>query len=154
MSDQAKINAEAAKARILSRLQALEEEAGKLREQLAAVNGFLSVFEKFETLNPNDPLPTPTYSTSTPAFTRRNPSRKDVADLALRAIEEKGRPMKRRELFEAVTKAGLDIVGKDPLVVFSTMLWREQEQIVRLDRFGYWPAGKPFPPAGYLPPQA
>lgn len=154
MANQAKVNAEEARDRIQKRLQEIEAEARGLREQLINVNAFLETFSAFESLQPNDPIPSTVMAAkgSTPSHARpSNPPREKVADAALKAITEAGRPMQRAELFEAVTKQGLVIEGKDPQVVFSTMLWREQGRIAKLPKLGYWDAHKPYEPAGYDP---
>ena len=80
-----------------------------------------------------------------------NPKRAKIADDALALIAEVGRPIGRTELFEQLVARGMRLEGKNPLMVFSTMLWRERERIVRLRGFGYWPADKRFPPAKYDP---
>jgi hypothetical protein len=80
-----------------------------------------------------------------------NPNRAIVADMALGLIREIGRPLPRSELFQALSSRGLRLEGKDPLMIFSTMLWRERARIIRLNGFGYWPTGEAFPPAGYTP---
>ena len=154
MSDKARANAELAKERLVLRLEAVEAEAADLREQLARVNEVLATFLRYETLDPAKPIPAVGPGTGQSANGRKNSKRQAVVDAAIAAIEKAGRPLKRRELFEEVKRAGLVVNGKDPLVVFSTMLWREQDRIVRLDGYGYWPIDKPFAPSGYSPSPA
>lgn len=157
MSDSARTNAEQARDRITTRLAEIDNEAKTLREQLKGVNAFLEAFDTFQGLKPNDPIPsTPVAarpaSGMSPARKRPgNPPRDQVADAALKAINEAGRPMQRTELFKAVAAQGLIIEGQDPEVVFSTMLWREQDRVVRLKKLGYWDAQKAYEPAGYYP---
>jgi hypothetical protein len=90
---------------------------------------------------------------STESRTKRasNPSRSQVASSVLKIIAEEGRPMTRAELFSRLEAEGVEIEGKDPMMVFSTMLWRERERVARIRGVGYWPADKPYPPAGYYP---
>ena len=80
-----------------------------------------------------------------------NPSRVEVTDAALALVRNANKPMGRQELYDLLTEQGLAIHGKNPLMVFSTMLWRERERIARLRGHGYWPADKPYPPANYFP---
>lgn len=80
-----------------------------------------------------------------------NPSRSAVTDAVLQLIAEAGVPLTRAELFDRLTAKGYRIEGKNPLMVFSTMLWRERNRIARLRGFGYWPADKSYPPAQYSP---
>lgn len=80
-----------------------------------------------------------------------NPSRGEVADHALALIRDAGHPLPRTELYERLTSNGLKLEGKDPLMVFSTMLWRERSRVARIRGHGYWPADQPYPPADYFP---
>jgi hypothetical protein len=79
-----------------------------------------------------------------------NPDREFVADQAIEIIRAHGAPMLRADLFKALAQRDIVILGKDPEMVLSTMLWREQERIVRLPQHGYWPADTPYPEAFYL----
>lgn len=81
----------------------------------------------------------------------KNPEREKVVAAALGVIEEAGRPLSRQELYETLSERGLTITGKDPLMVFSTMLWRSKNRIVRLRGHGYWPTNRSYPPANYFP---
>jgi hypothetical protein len=81
-----------------------------------------------------------------------NPKKEDVAEAARRVIQERGEPVSRADLFKALAERGVEIVsGSDPEMVLSTMLWRMQDQIVRLKSGGYWLAERPYPPAAYDP---
>lgn len=75
----------------------------------------------------------------------KNPDRRDVAKEAVRLIVDAGMPLSRREIYERLAEQGLTIVGKDPEMVLSTMLWREKGIIQRLPGGGYWPAGEDLP---------
>lgn len=81
----------------------------------------------------------------------RNPDREDVARAASEIIQERGVPLSRRELFEALKSQGVEIQGKDPEMVLSTMLWRSKDKIVRLPGVGYWLKAMPYKEAGYDP---
>jgi len=81
----------------------------------------------------------------------KNPDRTVVVDKALEIIRSAGKPLSRRMLFDELASEGIEIHGKDPEMVLSTMLWREPEKIVRLPRHGYWPKELPFEDAGYEP---
>jgi hypothetical protein len=61
--------------------------------------------------------------------------------------------MARDDLFEAVRAQGLLIRGKDPMMVFSTMLWRMPNRFVRLGaKIGYWLTQEPCALFNYVPP--
>jgi hypothetical protein len=81
----------------------------------------------------------------------KNPDRDFVVEMCLALIRDAGKPLSRRELFEALAARGITISGKDPEMVLSTMLWRSQGKIVRLQGFGYWPREKDFPDGAYFP---
>lgn len=80
----------------------------------------------------------------------KNPDREIVVEKALQIIRERGEPMSRRDLFEALKEQGIELRGKDPEMVLSTMLWRSQDRIERLIPFGYWPTGVEYAPATAL----
>jgi len=85
-----------------------------------------------------------------PASRPKNPNRRDVASAALEIIRKFGRPLSRRDLFERLAKAGVEIAGKDPEMVLGTMLYRD-DRIVRLRGHGYWPKEEVYEPAFYIP---
>ena len=59
--------------------------------------------------------------------------------------------MPRKALLKAVTERGIILSGKDPEMVLSTMMWRMQDEFVRLPRWGYWLKNRPYEPAEYDP---
>ncbi|MDX3900355.1 MAG: hypothetical protein QHC40_07590 [Sphingobium sp.] len=81
----------------------------------------------------------------------RNPDRQFVVEQVLEIIQDAGKPLSRRDLFDALATRGIEIRGKDPEMVLSTMLWRTQERIVRIPPHGYWPKEVPFIEGGYDP---
>jgi hypothetical protein len=94
-----------------------------------------------------EPVSDPTETRKRP----KNPDRRFVAEFSAELIREHGVPITRRELFDRLAEAGIEIKGKDPEMVLSTMLWREPEVIVRLPNYGYWPKAVPYLPAQYDP---
>lgn len=141
------------RAQVAERLKATEEQAQALRKQLAALDTALAVAQSYEDGTQNVSVPEfelPQESTQ-PRKRPRNPSHEEVGDAALAILAKADKPMSRADLFEEVTKTGLNIQGQDPQVVFSTMMWRERERVVNLKRFGYWPIDKPYERAGYYP---
>lgn len=92
--------------------------------------------------SPPSPLPPPPP---------KNPDKAQVGAVAKVLIVEQGRPLTRSELFQRLKGAGINIYGKDPEMVLSTMMWRLKDDFVRLPRHGYWLKVLPYPPAEYLP---
>ena len=84
------------------------------------------------------------------ARTKGNPSKEEVAAKVKVLILERGLPIARNDLFEALESRGIIIRGADPKVVLGTMLWRT-EDIIRLRGHGYWLKDRSFAPAGYNP---
>lgn len=80
----------------------------------------------------------------------KNPDRTEVVEKAVEIIRARQRPMSRKALFEALTDVGMEIRGKDPEMVLSTMLWRSKDRIVRLPTYGYWVADESYPEADYV----
>ena len=70
--------------------------------------------------------------------------------MARQIIAVAGRPVSRGELFPRLRELGINIDGKHPQMVLSTMLWRMRDQVVRLAE-GYWLAEEPYPPLAYDP---
>jgi hypothetical protein len=75
-----------------------------------------------------------------------NPNRRDVTLKAVEYIRNEGRPLSRSEIYERLIASGVEIYGKNPEMVLSTMLWRTKDLIRRLRGGGYWPVGDPPPP--------
>lgn len=57
-------------------------------------------------------------------------------------------PLKRADVYDALTTAGVVVAGKDPLNTVASRLSR-MEGIMNLRGHGYWAADRPYPPAGH-----
>jgi hypothetical protein len=138
-----------------ARLADLEQEAEKLRL-------FLRSWEEVATyLNGDSDAPKtatesvdgageqglPLAETRTRAV---NPPTQFVVDEAIRVLKERGHPMTRRALHDALWKRGVEVRGRDPVKTLGTILWRATDQMVQLDGYGYWPKDVPYSRAGYL----
>jgi hypothetical protein len=85
--------------------------------------------------------------------THKNPPRQEVGRAAWEVMTQLQRPVPRAELFKELAQRGIEIRGKDPEMVLSTMVWRLQEHFVRLPKFGYWKRSHEWQPANYVPGQ-
>lgn len=133
----------------MSRLSTLQHEAAELDNWIRMWHRFAGTAHS-PTAAKQSEISLPVVAK--PKVTRpKNPDREMVAEKALALIEERGVPMSRRELFDALAARGIIIRGKDPEMVLSTMLWRSKDRIVRLPNHGYWPAHLSFLPAIYDP---
>jgi hypothetical protein len=150
--------AELQKAELIERLQRLKADSdltadaiSRAEAELNQLLGYAEALEKISRqMGGNEKVKTGTSGESV-RKRPRNPKRESVVDAALMMITEAGKPLSRQHLFDALSARGLTIQGKDPLMVFSTMLWRTQDRITRLRGHGYWPSSKPYAPANYFP---
>lgn len=84
-----------------------------------------------------------------------NPKPSDVVANAVMIIIENEHPMTRRGLYDALLARGVEVKGVDPVKTLGTMLWRSgQEELVQLEKHGYWIRSEPYPPAGYIPSES
>jgi len=141
--------------RLTSRIQEAAIQLGRLESEAAYLDGALEFGYQTESSLSEAPLPPPvrTAESGLPHTSPQNPDRKVVASRSLELIAAAGRPLSRKALFKRLRDEGLEVYGKNPLMVLSTMLWRERDRIIRIPGFGYWPVGKPYPPGDYFPDQ-
>lgn len=162
MADAGRRNAEILRSRIVARMEQVSAEAADLQAQLENVDAFLDMLSQYEALQMSGDEGVEQEKQLPPVENRivaaakgrkrpKNPDRETVVQLAYELIDLQGRPMGRAELFEQLANQGVVILGKDPEMVLSTMLWRSKDKIVRLDKFGYWMADKEYEPAKYNP---
>lgn len=147
----------ARRSQIMHQLQELRQEARKLEKEMAELDGFLATWRKLSGTSgeqstqaestPVEYVPVILPAPKPPV----NPPREKIGDAAEAILKERGRPMTRTDLFNEIKRRGLEIHGKDPEMVFSTMLWRMQDRFVRLPKFGYWLKKEPCSVVGYLP---
>lgn len=159
MSDKALSNAEAKRNQLLDRKKALSAELSDLDGQLDQIERFIAAWHQFasgdtESAVDNFTLLSPSQNQNKPETSKkpsRNSKKEVVADAARKIIFQRGEPISRADLYEALMGYGLTIEGGDPDMVLSTMLWRMKHQVVRLRTGGYWLADKDWPAAGYFP---
>lgn len=134
----------------------LSREAETLRNDLNVTDQFIHVWRRTSSVQgPQQPLANPYIPLKqillTPTRRPKNPPRDVVVTEALNVIARYGKPVPRSDLYEELVRQGMELHGKDPVMVFSTMLWRSQDRIVRLNNFGYWPKDQVYEPGGYYP---
>ena len=149
MSDQAIMNALAKRADLEAKIAKADETIKRSRSQIVEINRFIKQWEKFsgriadavsasnsperrEDLKPEDLSPKAEAQ-------RQNPKKEDVAEAVIHILKGKGRAVSRDDLFDMLKKAGVNLHGKNPQMVLSTMLWRTRDayDIVRLKSGGY-----------------
>jgi hypothetical protein len=147
-------NARLLKASLTAKLKALDDERASIAAELAEVDKFLSAADAYAQVDPKAAkAPTTPLSRGTAAARKRptNPPREQVLEVVASALERAGRPMQLRELFEAVTAAGITLQGTDPSAVLGTMIWRARKRFANIKGYGYWFADQPYAPASYAP---
>lgn len=134
------------------RLKQLKEEVKALRKQVAdrerelkEIDLFLQQHAKFSA------KPEMTVDDVGLPEHHINPSKESVARDVQAILMANGKPMKRDALYKRLDANNVDIRGKNPQMILSTMLWRMPEKFVRLAGHGYWLKNLPFEPAGYEP---
>lgn len=153
MTDQAIQNAAATRDELMAKVAAAEKQIAEWREKIARAERFIKDWEEFSGQSAPASLVAVsevTVSKSKPHQKPKNPKKEEVAEVARQIIRERGEPMTRDELFEALTSKGITIHGQNPPVVLQTMLWRMQERIVHLKGYGYWPREDAYMAADYV----
>jgi hypothetical protein len=134
MSDDAIRVALAKRAEAEERIKKLERNIKRCKDQIIEINSFIRAWEKFsgrsvDALQGAKPLSdkgefVANVAAQSPRMVPVNSRKEEVAEAARQILAEAGRPLPRSELFQEIIKRGLTIVGKDPEMILSTMLWR------------------------------
>jgi hypothetical protein len=149
MSDSALENAMARRDILASEISSREAEIKEKRSEIERLNKWIKTWHDLSGI----PAPDPVANVPDTAFApwQRNPKKEQVARMAVRILKETGKPMPRHELYEALKARGVTLLGSDPEMVLSTMLWRMRKVITRLPKLGYWPIEEPYPEGSYHP---
>lgn len=161
MADQALDNAKAKREQLLKRREELAAELSALDKDLAKAEDFILQWYEFAGEKPVENLNiagTPVSSThplrgESAKKATANSKKEIVAAETRKIIEERKRPILRKDLMPMLVERGMKIEGSDPDMVLSTMLWRAGPAagVVRLKKGGYWLAEKEWPAASYFP---
>jgi hypothetical protein len=145
----------------VKRLETLESEAAELRKfiELYRRTRHLLGLERAVDDGDKSTLPSGENAIEKPEIGRRrkvtdNPKPAVVVAESLKILAERGAPMTRRELHEALAQRGFEVRGADPIKALGTMLWRAKDQIVQLEGHGYWIKAEPLPDVDYDPRHA
>jgi hypothetical protein len=169
VTDRALANAEKRRDDLAARINKWNQELEDFRKELTSVQEFIDAWYRFagseqsevadlwkHTGHPQGAVyaiqaPDPSLPAPTALPPRKNPERAVVGLKAKEIILDLRRPVPRNELFSELERRGIKIHGKDPEMVLSTMMWRMQDQFVRLQGLGYWLRDVPWPLANYEP---
>ena len=159
MSDRALTNAKKLRDELLGRKKELQQELSAVDTRLDRIEAFIAEWHTYATGDAaeiNEPVDT-TSKNKKPASRRvvkratGNTPKEKVAEAAIEIIHERGEPVSRSELYQALVARGMKIEGVDPEMVLSTMLWRMKHRVARLKSGGYWPADEVNEAAEYDP---
>lgn len=128
----------------------------ELKAELEKINRFLALYDELHAQLGTDTEHSETQSkpirrsVSGPVKRRRGVRPQDIASAVVRIIRDTGRPMVRGEIADAVEAGGIKIPSKDKPRYIGTVLWREKERFVNIERLGYWLVGEDCPAVGYV----
>lgn len=165
MTDRAVQNALAQRTALAAELIDLEVRREAIQQEIKAAEDFIRAWHAFaglplgDALSPPPPPPPPSAEVAEDAGPKRsrreaaklNPDRASVVEAVREMILAKGQPVPTEYLMAGLQERGMRIHGTDPRGVFNTMMWRSQDAVVRLDKFGFWLAERPWPEAAYTP---
>jgi hypothetical protein len=70
-----------------------------------------------------------------------NPKPAEVIEAVKAVLRERGQPLTRSQIREALERKGVIVRGANPTKVLGTMLWRSDE-IETIENLGYWIKGE------------
>lgn len=150
----------------LLRKAKLERQIDELSLQLAEIEDFIELFEKHfapksQPIGIGTPqilpqtasiqLPEVRIRTRRLAASKKNPSRKQISQLARKLMLERGSPLTRTQLVEGLATVGFPIVAADASKAIGTTMWRLRNEFTNIEGHGYWPINEPCPSVGYDP---
>jgi hypothetical protein len=151
VADIALENAEKARDALAAEINSLQQQIESKRKELERVKSFIDDYMAFSAGGLKFEFGPPPQPKAKKGKKTSNPDRQLVGEYAEAILRGTDRPMLREDLFASLKQRGVEITGKDPLMVFSTMMWRMRDRFVRLQGQGYWLANEPCPAAGYYP---
>lgn len=152
MSDKALDSALKKRNELASEINQTLERVNSLKKDLAGIDRFINDWYEYAGVEPpGDNLSVKTDGTTVKPARPNNPRKEDVAIAARKIIAKYGHPLSQKELLQALDDAKVIIQGTDRNKVLSTMLWRTNDQVVRLKGYGYWLPERPWLDANYYP---
>jgi hypothetical protein len=147
MTDKALQNALARKDEIAKEINGLNDKLADLKREAERVDRFIAEWKSFAGETEED------SQDDLPGFAphERGAVGNVIRQFARAAIAAANRPLPRKDLYAALEQHKIKINGKNPLMGLSTIMWRLQDEFVRIPGFGYWFRDRPFPGAKYKP---
>ncbi len=121
----------------------IEDTPRTLREQIVTSGRPVDTFRSKSA--PRIPAPAPRTKTQS------NPKPVLVLNMVEQILNYHARPLNRTELLKELASRDLVIGGYNPSKVLGTTLWRARDRFASIPQFGYWFAGRAYPPANYFP---
>lgn len=127
----------------------LEKEEQRIGDDLILARKHLKLWRRNENFeDPLEPLPASVFPQNLPRRTGKrrpkNPPKGIVVDAVCEILAAAGRPLGVTELYDRLLARDIEIQGRRPDVVLTTMLWRSRDRLIRFDKVGYWPADLPI----------
>lgn len=156
MGDAALDNAHSRRGALAAQINVQQQRLEELRRELQLVDEFIARWHTFAVLAADEPLIRSEVSVDNSSENEKrrrpvNPSRESVGNVVEALLKEWGRPASRRRLFDELPNHDIHLQGRDPEMVFSTMLWRMQDRFERVPKRGYWLKGVPVPDNSDVP---
>ncbi len=148
--DTALKNAEARRSEAKAELEQLQAQVRVLTAELDRIDRFIQDWREFAGVSEPDVAPHEVKAAG-PRRKPRNPPREEIGDAVAAILDERNEPILRDPLFDELEQRGIHLVGKDPRMILSTMIWRMSDRFIRLPPHGYWFKDRPFHPANYDP---
>lgn len=138
----------------------------ELLKEIKEIDGFLEMYRRYsgtkvgetETLFGQGSIALDQSTSVVPDAVEPAPTRKKrrgnpdvIASAVERIIRDSGHPMVRSAIAEALEARGIEIPSNDKARYVGTVLWRQSDRFVNLNKEGYWIKGVPHEDAGYDP---
>ena len=137
-------------------IERARQRQAELRAELEKINKFLALYDELQEKLGTDTEHSETATkpickpVSGRVKRRRSVRPQDIANAVVRIIRDAGKPMVRGEIADAVEAGGIKIPSKDKPRYIGTVLWRENERFVNIEKHGYWLVGEDCPAVGYV----
>lgn len=127
---------------IEAKIAELQEQREKFSKEVAALDGLLG-YEEHSYTEPTpgtignskgrtDDLLDPISVDGDSTETRHSPAHVESVDATLKVLQQHGRPLHYREIYDKVTDMGVSVIGKDPAAVLLARFSRDS----RIQRVG------------------
>lgn len=108
----------------------------QLKRELSDIELFLALYERFSSETEQKQIEVP-VSPLAVAKPKRRVKPSELADIIERLIRERGMPMQRGEILDALAASDVELESQDPAKYIGTILWRNSSRFVNVPGEGY-----------------